>query len=375
VIYWWFVTVAWGSFWVTGIVPRTTRWLVDRLSISGWRGWHVAIAGAVLSVLGGLVAAAGLPPDLWGWAFGSALVPVLLVTGVLVSRVEVTWTAGPHGTWAPQHERSWFRPHLAAVDLDVRDVQRSTRVARLHRYGLIVVAAVAGGVFLVLGPGHLQGIEQAVMGALLTLALLELAVRKILNWRHNRITRSVNGFRPTWPQVAAIHGWQVTRPGFVPRPEWRSLVAFHTLVTPTNVTPPKPLVTLHGQVGDREIWVVAGQRHWPLVCAIELAGQHLPILHLSRARKQDGDRLVWRSADADFSDAVLGDDEVWSFLENALPAFAYLVIERDTVAMVTLPGIDPEPWRTDNMMTCLLGMVERIPTSALETHGAPPGSD
>ena len=171
-----------------------------------------------------------------------------------------------------------------------------------------------------------------------------------------------------------IHGWQVTRPGFVPRPEWRSLVAFHTLVTPTTVTPPKPLVTLHGYVTDRATWVVAGQRHWPLVCAVELAGRHLPMLHLSRARERNGDKLVWRSADDGFCDAVLGDDAVWSFLEDALPAFAYVVIERDTVAMVTQPGIDPEPWRTDSMMTCLLGLVERLPATALETYVVPPRS-
>jgi hypothetical protein len=117
---------------------------------------------------------------------------------------------------------------------------------------------------------------------------------------------------------------------------------------------------------------VAGRRPYPLVCVVELAGLDLPLLVLHRERERDGDRLRWRTADRAFARTVVESEEVFAFLGEALPAYADLVLERDTIAMTTVPSVDPEPWRADAMLACLLGLLDRLPAEILPEHSTTP---
>lgn len=413
--YWSLVSVGWCAFWVAGLVPRTTRRLVDAMSMAQWRTRHVWLLGILVSAGAGLASTAGLRAELYWAAAITGCIPYLLLTSMLAYRLGSTRHAGSHGSrqLPPMHPAwvdvdgelpvTWdderylatadalrdsladrlagttgephtkYQAHASGFDLTGSEVRR-TRIATSVASTVGAVAMVAWITVIATTPledssgrvATLRSIAAAVVGV----SLLALIPFGAAAWLRKRMARRraarLNGLRVSWWMLASVHGWRLTRPGAFPIERWQQSPAFASLIDRSGANRPH-LLTMSGRVGTWEVCVLAGQAGGTaagLVAAVAVPGVWFPHLAIEREPAGDHDTFRFYCENQEFKDDVTTPEQ-WEYLQAALPRFADLVISGDAIALVLKPTVEPEPWRAEHMVACLVGVADRIPAEVL----------
>jgi hypothetical protein len=219
--------------------------------------------------------------------------------------------------------------------------------------------------------GGTVGTLRSAAAAAVGVSLLLLIPFGAATWIRKRLARrraaQLNGLRVRWWMLARAHGWRLTRPGVFPIESWRRYPLFASLIDRSGVNRP-PLLTLSGRVGTWDVCVLAGSAGGTatgLVAAIAVPGVWFPHLGIQRAPADDHDTFRFHYSNEEFKDDVYTPDQ-WEHLQATMPRFAELVISGDVIALVVKSNVEPEPWRAEYMVACLVGVADRIPAEVLD---------